>query len=142
MKQIILSIAVLLLMIQSFSQTTALTKEDYLQKSKNQHTAGWVLLGGGVTLSALGIIMISNSTASYFSFSDSYNYSNDKSSTAGVLGIAGIGAMFGSIPFFISSSKNARKAATISFNNQKILLLQQNSFVVNAQPTVTLKIRL
>ena len=54
--------------------------------------------------------------------------------------IAGAATALGSIPFFISSAKNARRAAAISFNNQKILFPQQNTFVLKTQPTVTLKI--
>ncbi len=137
MKQIYFSLTLLLFVVESFSQTPS--KDYYLQKSKNQYTAGWVFLGGGAAMVTIGIILASKHTTSYGTLSSP---NIDIFPTSAVLATAGIGAIFCSIPFFISSSKNARKAATISFNNQNILLLQQNSFVSKAQPTVSLKISL
>ncbi len=139
MKKIIYTLTILLFVLKSFSQTPTPSKDYYFKKSKNQYTAGWVFLGGGVAMTTIGLILGSKHTTSYGTLG-SPNF--DIVPTSAVLGIAGIGAIFGSIPFFISSSKNARKAATISFNNQNILLLQQNSFVSKVQPTVSLKISL
>lgn len=139
MKKIILSLTLLQFVLTSFSQPPTLTKDYYFKKSKNQYTAGWVFLGGGVAMTTIGIILGSNHTSNYGTLG-SPNF--DIVPASAVLGIAGIGAALVSIPFFISSSKNARKAATISFNNQNILMLQQNSFVSKMQPTITLKISL
>lgn len=70
---------------------------------------------------------------------DLITYSN-ASSGAAILLLGGIGTALGSIPFFISSAKNKRKAASIAICNQNIFLPLQNSFALNTQPTVTLKI--
>ena len=131
MKKIIYTFTILLFVLKSFSQTPTPSKDYYLQKSKNQKNSAWIMLGGGVAMTTIGMIQAIN------------NFSLFEPSTKGeFLVAAGIGTALGSIPFFISSSKNARKAATISFNNQNILMLQQNSFVSKMQPTITLKISL
>ncbi|MFC0775041.1 hypothetical protein [Terrimonas alba] len=135
MKKILLGIAAGLMSIYVFSQqkepVQALTKQDYLQKSKNQKTIGWVLLGGGTIMAVVGAITF-NSTYD----SDSYTATD----AGGFLLLGGIVADLASIPFFIGSAKNARKAATISFNNQRILIPHFHSLVAKAQPSVTIKI--
>ena len=134
MKKIFFCLTLLLLTVKSFSQTPALSKEDYLKKSKTQKTVGWVMLGGGVAMTTIGYVIINQQV----------NDDPLNAITTGqgyvVLMIAGAASALGSIPFFISSAKNARRAAAISFNNQKILFPQQNTFVLKTQPTVTLKI--
>ena len=134
MKKIFFCLTLLLLTVKSFSQTPALSKEDYLKKSKTQKTVGWVMLGGGVAMTTIGYVIITQQV----------NDDPLNAITTGqgyvVLMIAGAATALGSIPFFISSAKNARRAAAISFNNQKILFPQQNTFVLKTQPTVTLKI--
>jgi len=60
MKKIIFSLTLLVFILNSCSQTrtnTALTKDYYLQQSKSQKTAGWVLLGGGLGIAATGGII-------------------------------------------------------------------------------------
>ena len=134
MKKIFVCLTLLLLTVKSFSQTPSLSKEDYLKKSKTQKTVGWVMLGGGVAMTTIGYVIINQQV----------NDDPLNAITTGqgyvVLMIAGAATALGSIPFFISSAKNARRAAAISFNNQKILFPQQNTFVLKTQPTVTLKI--
>ena len=134
MKKIFFCLTLLLLTVKSFSQTPALSKEDYLKKSKTQKTVGWVMLGGGVAMTTIGYVIINQQV----------NDDPLNAITTGqgyvVLMIAGAATALGSIPFFIRKKKNARRAAAISFNNQKILFPQQNTFVLKTQPTVTLKI--
>jgi hypothetical protein len=51
--------------------------------------------------------------------------------------------MLGSIPFFIASGKNKRKAATtLGFDNQNLLFPLKGAFVSKRQSAVTLKIGL
>lgn len=136
MKKIIFFLTLLQFVLKSFSQTTAPSKDYYLKKSKTQKTVGWVMLGGGVVMTTTGLIIASNQINE-----DPFEYTfGNKGTGSAIVTDAGIGISLGSIPFFISSAKNARKAATISFNNQKILFPQQNSFVSKTQPTLTLKI--
>lgn len=129
MKKIICFMAVLLFALNSYSQTPAPTKDYYLKKSKTQKTVGWIMLGGGVTMATIGFI----------------NYNNDPSGIINnslIISLAGVGVALGSIPVFLSAGHFSRKAAAISFNNQKILYPQQNVFVLKSQPTLTLKINL
>ena len=86
--------------LPAMSQEIVKDKEYYLQRSKNQKTAGMALLiGGGVAIGAG--LLIGNSSESSF----------DDAATGAVIGGVGVLAMLGSIPLFIASGKNKRKAA-------------------------------
>lgn len=91
------------------SPLSAQTKNDYLLKSKNQKTAAWILLGGGVTVGFIG---------SYEMFYDLTEIGNgehhNKIGTGLSLGLIGALAGLGSIPLFISSSKNKLLAMSMS----------------------------
>ncbi len=50
--------------------------------------------------------------------------------------------MGASVPFFISSGKNARRSVAISLNNERALLPNQNIFVLKRQKALTLQIQL
>jgi len=134
MKKTFIFLILLLFMAKGFSQTTPSTpfsKEDYLQKSKKQKTAGWIFLAGGTALTVVGVI----------GFSSTYDDWDDNSTDAyGYLMLGGPLIALGSIPFFISSGSNARKAATLSLNYQPILVPNQGSLVQNSQPSLSLKI--
>jgi len=135
MKKTILFAISLIMSAASFSQQTnsqtALTKEDYLKKSKNQKTTAWVMLGGGAAFILVGDL-IGNSKES--SFSDA---------GTGFI-IAGVGAlsMLGSIPLFIASGRNKRKAMSMSFKNEMIPQLQNGNLVNRSVPSLSLKISL
>ncbi|MBL0129827.1 MAG: hypothetical protein IPP43_00815 [Chitinophagaceae bacterium] len=83
---------------QQSNPTVTLTKKDYLQKSKHQKTAAWILVSGGSLCAMLGTIQ--------FNFAGSDGEVNNSTGTVFLLtGLAAIGA---SIPF-IASSKIKRK---------------------------------
>jgi hypothetical protein len=113
---------------------TALTKNDYLKKSKNQKTAGWVMLRGGVVIGVVGAILFSEN---FEILSDGNDASAD---TGGALFLIGAGSTLGSIPFFISSAHNAGKAASLSISTHDILRPLRNSFIANTQPALTFRI--
>lgn len=143
MKKIIFSLALLLFVFNLFSQAPAIpnhSRDYYLKKSKNQKKTANILLAGGAVciLTAFLIPKGEVTNVGYFTT----EHSND--GIRGALGGVGGLSMLGSIPFYILSSKNKRKAnpATISFNNQNVLSPQQNTFVLKTQPTLTLKIML
>jgi hypothetical protein len=135
MKQIFLSLAVLVFIGKSFGQAPAPTRDDYLKKAKTQKTFGWVMLGGGIAMATTGILIANKKE-------DDYLTSVGNKGLGVVLEVAGLGAAFGSIPFFASAAKNKRKAATLSFNTQRVLFPEQGAFVLKMQPALVLKIGL
>ena len=105
--------------LQSFSQQqkSLPARENYLLKSKHQKTTGYILLAAGLAASVTGFVIFKN---------DAENYLNPFSSTSGK-GTRGSGIMIGgavtialSIPFFISSKKNRRRASSVSFKNADV----------------------
>ena len=110
-EKLLLSILILTLCYSASSQQTEskqqLTKQEYLQKSKSEKETGSVLLGIGTGMAAIEAIVFANEGI----------FSSSGESAIVVIGIGVIIDLI-SIPVFISSSKNARKAAAISFNNQ------------------------
>lgn len=82
----------------------------YLQKSKNQITTAWILLGTGTA-------MIIGGAATFES-----TWNDDSSSATdagGVVLLAGVIVDLVSIPFFISAGKNKRKVASFSLKFQE-----------------------
>ena len=138
MKKVIFCLTLLLFVVRSFSQIPALSKDYYLKKSKTQKTVGWIMLGGGAAMATIGLV-VSNHQIN----EDPLNYLvSDKTAGLVILTLAGIGTAVGSIPFFLSSAKNAHMGSAISFNNQKMLFPLGNTFVLKTQPALTLKIEL
>lgn len=126
MKSIIIGLVLILFTLSSFCQlnepTKILSREEYLSKSRTQKVVGFVLLGAGATT----LLIISNGK---------YDYK-----TTGVLAIAGGVAVLGSIPFFISASKNKKRAMTAtSFKFEKIQFLEGAGIVHQTYPALSLK---
>jgi hypothetical protein len=113
---------------------TTFTKEYYWEKSKNQKTAAWVMLGGGVGLSIVGIIGLS---ANYNLFVES-----TAADTYATLTLIGTGLSLGSIPLFIASGRNARKAIKLSYKTQPVFLPQQNGSFRKTQAAISVQIPL
>jgi hypothetical protein len=139
MKKIILITMLLIISTFTFSQqntpTPTLTKQDYLQKSKHQKSAAWILLGGGLVCTSLGSIR--------FKPDDDWGGGNNQPSTGStVFLVTGLAAISSSITLFIFSSKNKRKSMSMSFENQMTPQLQKSSFVYRVVPSLTLKIGL
>jgi len=135
MKKMFFFLTVSLFTLSSFSQTlnTTLSKDDYLLKSKNQNTTAWILLAGGTTMVIVGLA----------NFSDSYDYGSESSTDiTGFVVLGGIVVDLISIPLFISSAKNKRKAASFSFEPQKLLVPQHNTSIPKQQMALTLRIGL
>jgi hypothetical protein len=94
-----------------------LTKTDYLTKSKNQKTTGIVLLATGSVMATIGLAMTLSNVSGLFDPDDPPRYN---STTADILGYSGLAVAATSIPFFVSSSKNKRKAFNLSLKNDII----------------------
>jgi hypothetical protein len=142
MKKIIPVIMLLMLASAAFSQqnnpSSTMTKQDYLKKSKNQKKVALIMLGGGTTLMLTGAIIPKGPvTRDNFLWNE---YKND--GIRGAFVLTGFVSMLGSIPFFIASSKNKRKAASVHIHNEKIQTLQKGSLAYKFIPAVRLMIRL
>jgi hypothetical protein len=111
------------------------TADYFLQKSKNQKTAAWILLGSGTALSIVGIVGLASNTVEML-------YESTPADTYAFLTVAGAGIALGSIPLFIASGRNYHKAATISFKGQRLYIPQQNNVSFRSQPSVSLAIPL
>ncbi len=138
MKKIAFFLTLLLFVLNLFSQVPTNPKhsrDHYLRKSKNQKKVATILLAGGAASILTGALISRGEPGFVFDENDGIKMT-----------FVGIGtlSMLASIPFYIASSKNKRRAnaATLSFNNQKVIFLQQNTFVLKMQPALTLKLRL
>ena len=103
--------------VASFSQqTTTATpavKTDYLKKSKKQNTAAWILVGGGFAFTTTGILVGINGAAEEIIGAFTGEKSNKFEIGAGFF-YTGLATMLGSIPLFIASTRNKRKASAVS----------------------------
>ncbi len=144
MKKIIVIIMLLTLSAASFSQHVIpshdLTKQDYLQKSKKQNTAAWILLGAGTALLTTGIVIPKGDVTGFSLYPLENTYKNDGVKTA--FSLTGFTAMLGSIPLIIASGKNRRKATKLSIRNETAPQFFKQSFVYRPVPSLTIKISL
>lgn len=136
MKQILLFVMMLGFATSTFCQdvnsSKILMKEDYLQKSKKQKSTAWILLGGGTGL-AVGAALLDVSS----------DWS--KSETPYLIAIITGGAsVLGSIPLFIASAKNKRKAKAAStyFKMETVPVMLQHSYTMQTIPAISIKFRL
>jgi hypothetical protein len=137
MKKIIIFSTLFFTCFNSFSQQVE--KTDWLQKSKNQKTAAWILLGVGAGLDIAGIATTASNAdkdlINTFGGKENVNHGAEYA-----LYIAGTAALAGSLTLFIASKHNKIKAASISFKNEIVPQLQ-NSVVFNKPiPALSLKI--
>ena len=139
MKQIFFLPAFLIFIVTCYGQVPNSSKDYFLEKGKNQKTAAWIMLTGGTAVAITGFVLANKQIDN----DDPLNLDNlETGGGFAILGIVGIGSALASIPFFISSAKNKRRAAAISFKNQRMLLPMQSAFVLKTQPAFTLKIEL
>ena len=121
-----------------FSQHNTSTKPvvniDYVQKSKNQKIAGWILFGGGMILTTAGISkVISDNLLGEPLY---------ETNTGEVLMLVGSASMLASIPLFIACSRNRRKAISLSFKNEYSQQIQKGIVAYKIVPSLSMKIEL
>jgi hypothetical protein len=133
MKKFFISAMFLLMAISPFCQQSgsgqSLSQQDYLQKSKRQKTAAWIMLGGGVVLAAGSAILAVSSDWS-------------KPETPYDVAIyAGGASILGSIPLFIASGRNKRKAMNAStyFEIRRNPVTTGTGLTLRSMPTLSLK---
>ncbi|MEO7961623.1 MAG: hypothetical protein ABIR19_08745 [Ginsengibacter sp.] len=102
-----------------------------MKKAKSQRTIAWVLLGGGTALLFGGAVISVNT----------YGFS-DRANAWDYVAVTGLVADIVSIPFFISAHQNKKKAASVAFTNQKIILIGKNNIGFLTQASVIIKIKL
>ena len=135
MKKIIICTLIFVIAAKAFCQQTKpskpYTSADYLQKSKNQKSAGWVLLGGGTALVAGGLLIGNRKESSF-----------DDAATGAVFGALGVISALGSIPLFLASGRNKRKAASLAYLKFENPLMVQAGTRFISYPAACLKINL
>jgi len=146
MKKIVFLFIALIVVGSSFSQqdnsSPAFTNQDYLQKSKNRKKVAWIMLGGGATLILTGIIIPKGEVVNGGIWVPDYQKEFKNDGIKGDFYFFGTLSMLGSIPFFISSHHNKKKAMSLSFKNKTVPQLTKNSFMYRAVPSFSLKISL
>jgi len=92
------------------------TREELLQKSKNQKTTGFIMLGAGAAAVAGGVALMLQNIDLYGDPSESSNFE-----AGTILTVAGGLAMGGGVVFLIVSGNNKQKAnaMTASFKMEK-----------------------
>ncbi len=91
-----------------------MSKQDYIEKSQKQKKTGVKLLVGGVIVGTAGAIIFNEN----FKIYNSTKANDNGTIVGGAMFAVGALAALGSIPYFISSSSNARNAAQISIRNE------------------------
>ena len=123
----------LLMTTSSFCQQTGpgqpLPQNNYLQKSKKQKTAAWVLLGGGLVLAAGAAALDANS-----------DWSKSETPYLVAIGIGGA-SMLGSIPLFIASGRNKKRAMNASayFQIRQNPVAASTGLTLHSTPTLSLQ---
>jgi len=127
MKKYFAATLLLLFAFSVFSQDNLKNKDYYLQKSKNQKTAGWILFSGGAAIMTISAITILTNNGSY-----------------GVLmGVPlGVVIIITSVPFFNASVRNKKKGMSLSFKKETAPQIQKGRFVYRSVPSIALKISL
>lgn len=139
MKKLIITLCLFVSFVDLYSQEQPkqiYTKEYYLQKSKSQKKTGWILLAGGTAMIIGGAI----------GFDQNFEIfgPDDHAVSADVYGfvlLGGVVADLISIPFFVSSGHYRKIAATLTVNNENILLPQHATYVLTSVPSLSLKIK-
>ena len=149
MKKIILVALTVIFSAATFGQqvnpSPGLAKNDYLQKSKKQKKTGTILLVGGAAVVLTGVLIPKGDekgTSYTYGIVPTTDYENDGIKAA--LGLTGIAAMLGSIPFFIASGKNKRKAQalTASIQPDDASIIKGYGFTRINYPALSIKIAL
>jgi len=101
------------------------------------------MLSGGATLVLTSIILPKGErTNADCEFCPEYKYEYKNDGIKGSLAFVGTLSMLSSIPFFISSHHNKKKAASLSFKNEMVPGIYKSSLVYNRIPSLALKLKL
>lgn len=105
-------------------------------KAKKQKTTGWILLGGGAGVALIGSAIGVANVWDEIIFDERGGLD-----AANVMLITGLVSMAGSIPFFIASGKNRKKAAALVFiKMENSSYASQYTITEKKYPAITLSI--
>ena len=133
MKQILISTSLLLIIFnssfsQSIQEKSTAIQTDYLKKSKNQKTAAWILVGVGSLSTLLGTIQVNP------------DYGENNNST--FLLVGGLVTLGASVPLFIASARNKKKAMSLTFKNETTQQFLKASVKHRNIPSLNFKLNL
>jgi len=137
MRKIIVCTMLLFFVVTSFCQqensSQSLSRQDYLKKSRHQQTAAIVLLSAGLLSTALGSVQINPNS-----------FEGGGNSQSPVFLIAGLAAIGASIPLFVASIKNKRKATNVStyLRFERVPLLKETGLTLHPYACLALKLNL
>lgn len=112
----------------------------YSKKQKNQKTAAWILISGGAVVSVSGMIAQAATSTMDLVMIMAGSEPEEFDQTGTYIAYAGLATMATSIPFFIASGKN-KKRANIALQQQKITMGNKMNQQVTYQ-SLSLRIRL
>lgn len=141
MKSIISTALFIVLTIASYSQQTErkhlLTSDDYLKKSKRQKTWAWVTTGVGVTTI---VVTFLSEVATIYQVQD---VPVETSSATGYY-ILGSACIATGITLFVASSRNIKRAKTVSvfIDMERVPVLQMSGISNQSVPALGVKISL
>ena len=145
MRNLVCTMVLLLVTVNIFGQKSgsqiSFSKQDYLEKSKNQKKTGTILLISGAVLIATAFIIprgeIVEGGTCIGPYCD-YKYKND--AIKSVFGVAGVASALGSIPFFILSKKNKQRSVSLNLNVRDAFQLSGAIAATTLFPGLQLKI--
>ncbi|MDO9373972.1 MAG: hypothetical protein V4725_05985 [Bacteroidota bacterium] len=127
--------------IPAESAPAQLTREEYLQKSKGQKTAAIILISAGGAAAIAGLAIATNDLGDDLGGIFDPNYQDNGNDTvSGILFFGGAAAMLGSIPLFVSSKRNKRRAMDLSFKNIPTSQVHQNMVINQQIPSINFRI--
>ncbi len=130
MKKVITLVMIILLSCQCFSQASSNDNIaiNYLQKSKNQKTVAWFMLGGGVGLIVLAGVVAEPVKINICLFCENQPPEPKRNDALpNTLAIAGLVSMLGSIPMFVVAHHTRTKASSVGFKQQPVFLPGNNA---------------
>jgi hypothetical protein len=126
MKKIIITTAIFFFTAQTFAQdlpalNKKVTSDDLFLKSKKQKTAAWICAAGGTVLFVTGALTgVEQAIDDINYLFDTQHEENDYTGSS-ILLIAGAAGIVASIPLFIASGSNKRRA-TLMMKNETVSL--------------------
>ncbi len=114
--------------------------QNYSKKHKNQKKTAWILLGSGTVLTVGGVIAQAATVTVDLVTIMTGSEPEEFNQTGSYVALAGIASMATSIPFFIASGKN-KKRANIALQEQKITMGNKMNQQASYQ-SISLRIRL